>query len=561
MGAKLYRPAMVVMVALLTGCAAAPVVSVTRAPVISPTRMTPWESLLGRSRALGPARRTQRVPLLLVLREPERLRQQSAIDAMYDPRSARFGRYQSPHAWDRVFGPPSKGVRRVRRLLGRRGFTTRWQPGQSVMAAIASTISIRRVFGIQLERFVAPNGTHFVASRQTPALPSWMRSAVSGIGTVTNYPDRAVNLIPVNGLSPSGLVQAYDMTPLRRSGFDGSGETVAFLEIDGFRQSDLDGFTHHFGLPPMHPRVMAGGTIGHVDGEAELDMEVVHEIAPGARLALYNCSSPCSAADVIDLENRMVSNDPGDIISISIGGCEAAEGASSAQGEANAFSRADALGESVLVASGDSGAFTCLSENWGAPPSAQYVGVSMPAAAPGVTGVGGTRLSLTAGGLWYREEAWQNSIQTAGSGGGVSTLFTRPSWQTGPGVANRYNGGLHREVPDVSADADVLTSATIDVNGNLVEEGGTSQAAPIWAGMTALIDQYLHRNGSRSAGFLNPALYHFAATKQTFRAFHDVVTGTNLVYPATPGYDLATGLGSPDAWNLARDFRAYLPRR
>jgi kumamolisin len=252
-----------------------------------------------------------------------------------------------------------------------------------------------------------------------------------------------------------------------------------------------------------------------------------------------------------------VQANPRGIISMSLGGCETAEGSSTVHAEGNVFAQADALGESVFVASGDSGAYSCLDQDWGASPSPEYIGVSSPASEPGVTAVGGTRLSLHTNSTWYREEVWQDTASTAGSGGGLSAYFTRPSWQRGPGVVNSFNTSNRREVPDVAADADPLSSVQIVVGGQVVQEGGTSQAAPIWAGITALVNQYLRQRGQTAAGFVNPALYALAAGTPAYPPFHDVTVGNNLAYPATPGYDLATGLGTPDAWNLARDLAAY----
>jgi kumamolisin len=390
---------------------------------------------------------------------------------------------------------------------------------------------------------------------------------VAAAGHLSSYGDvtfrsslRPSRLVPANGLTPGDVLTAYDIRPLRAKGFDGSGQTIAFIEIDGYHQSDLNDFTDHFNLPPMHPRIKYGSRLHDVSGETELDMEVAHEIAPGARLLLYNCTSDCSDTDIASVETAAARDNPGGVISVSLGGCEVAEGSADAHAESSAFDQADALGESVLVASGDSGAFECLTQNWGAAPTSDYVGLACPACAPSVTAVGGTRLSLSRNGSWYREEAWEDPPETAGTGGGVSTIFPRPSWQTGPGTSSTFNHGNSREVPDVAAIADPLSSAEINVNGSFVEVGGTSQAAPVWAGITAVIDQYLKAKGRHAAGFLNPALYSLARSKPAYPPFHDVVTGTNLVYPAGPGYDMATGLGTPDAWNLARDLLAFQKR-
>jgi kumamolisin len=159
---------------------------------------------------------------------------------------------------------------------------------------------------------------------------------------------------------------------------------------------------------------------------------------------------------------------------------------------------------------------------------------------------------------WYAEQVWEGPADTSGSGGGVSTYFSRPSWQKARGVGNTvYDRKGMREVPDVSAVADASTSGAYIIDGKVTNQGGTSQAAPIWAGIMALIDQYLQKHGGHTLGFANPALYALAQSPKPYPPFHDVTLGSNLAYSATPGYDMATGLGSPDAWNLARDLLAY----
>ena len=195
-----------------------------------------------------------------------------------------------------------------------------------------------------------------------------------------------------------------------------------------------------------------------------------------------------------------------------------------------------------------------LNTDWGAPPSDDRIGVHVSASVPWVTGVGGTRLSLNADGSYYNETVWQQASANEASGGGLSSHFARPAWQVAPGVPPAGTDAK-RAVPDVSADAE--SGMAIYSDGQWSSGGGTSQAAPIWAGMTAVINQYLKRQGVKPVGFMNPALYALANSPQPFPPFHDILVGSNLVYRATPGYDLASGLGSPDAWNLARDLEAY----
>jgi kumamolisin len=140
-------------------------------------------------------------------------------------------------------------------------------------------------------------------------------------------------------------------------------------------------------------------------------------------------------------------------------------------------------------------------------------------------------------------------------------VFARPSWQTGLGTTTATPAGSTgqpvppnvREVPDVSADGDPLTGNTIIEGGKAMRGGGTSLAAPIWAAFCVLIDQYLVSLHRHELGFLNPTLYALAQNTQRYPPFNDVTIGGNDFFAATPGYDMVTGLGSPDVYNLARD--------
>ncbi len=548
-----------ILLAALSGCSPGAATGTVRVPVLvaSAAPADRFHALLARSRDLGPLPPATAVSFVALLRDPASRSGAARIAAIYNPHSSLFGHYESAGEWARRFGPSPALVARVQAMMRRSGITASWRAGDSWMLLNGSARAVERTFHVRIHRYRALSGRRFYAAPHDPVIPAVLDSFFAGTGHLSSYPDRRIRVVPIAGLRPTDLQTAYDISPLRSRHLDGSGETIVFIEIDGFHQSDFDVFTQHFGLPAMHPAIAAGPRLSNVDGEAELDMEVAHEIAPGAKLRVYNCSSSCSSGDMVSLENQAVRQNPRGIINISLGGCESAEGRGLVDAENSAFTEADALGESVFAASGDNGAFTCLDQNWGAPPGPGAIGVSAPASSPGVTAVGGTRLSLHTNGTWYREEVWENPPATAGSGGGISAYFARPSWQRGPGVRNSYDGSGRRELPDVAADADPAGSAQIVINGHLTAAGGTSQAAPIWAGMTALMNQYLKQRGESSAGFLNPVLYALTAGKPAYPPFHDVTIGTNLVYPATPGYDLASGLGTPDAWNLVRDIAAY----
>ena len=169
------------------------------------------------------------------------------------------------------------------------------------------------------------------------------------------------------------------------------------------------------------------------------------------------------------------------------------------------------------------------------------------------------------GGTYQSESVWNNSASSAG-GGGLSAHFDRPSYQVGPGVINSFSNGK-REVPDVSADGDPTTGYSVyctvveaGCNPSVpwTSAGGTSVSTPLWAAMTANINQYLNSQGKPAIGNAHDLLYQLFNTPQTFAAYHDITAGDNRFYPATAGYDMASGVGTPDAFNIARDLAAMV---
>ena len=173
--------------------------------------------------------------------------------------------------------------------------------------------------------------------------------------------------------------------------------------------------------------------------------------------------------------------------------------------------------------------------------------------------VGGTSLSVMPNASYQGETAWDDTLEQAGGGGGLSLDFARPSWQVAPGVANQFSDGK-RQLPDVSADADPWSGWASYTGGNLQVAGGTSAATPFWAAATALIAQYVRQHGVTRLGFVDPMLYAIAARPQRVPGFHEITIGGNRYYPATTGWDFATGLGSPNVYNLAQDVVGYMKR-
>jgi len=384
--------------------------------------------------------------------------------------------------------------------------------------------------------------------------------------------------------SPQQLQVAYGVKPLLDRGIDGRGETVVLPEIaethlhppaiTDLRQ-DMAAFDHLFHLPAARMRVvttLAGASSPWLAfGEEVLDVEVVHALAPDATLVilLLPSTSLDNTRDAVAAAVAEFRLGPtlGSVMSISAAGQIAGEHCvSRAQADRvnAALQAAVDRGMTVVAASGDIGAaaYQCdlYSALTGTPPSAPTKGVLLVASDPLVLSAGGTSLTAShATGAWLSETAWGLASGNPGnrggsfqaSGGGFSQLFARPAYQAGVvGI------GASRGVPDVSADASDRTGVAVVFSNGTAEtvqsHGGTSAAAPIWAALMALADQY----AGRHLGFVNPAIYQIARSAEYHRAFHDVTTGNNSVqfppttitgYQAGPGWDPVTGWGSPDA--------------
>jgi kumamolisin len=496
-------------------------------------------------------------------------RESSLLNRMYaPPHLARSGgRASTPFLTGEgavSLGPAIGQVLVVKRLLRRLGVAASWSAGANWVTATGPVRVIDRVFHVAVRRYRAPGlggsrGVLYLASATDPSVPAALRPAISGAGRICTYTWIHATVAPTGGFSPAGILDAYDVAQLRAHGIDGAGQTVVFPEIDGVDRGAIADYAHLYHLPPF--KLTIHGPTLKAGAEATMDVEVVHAIAPRARLVVYDFNGHVTNGGWTQESLRMINGSAGDVISSSVGGCDGTYNSTDAADFASAIDRADLMGESMFASSGDNGAFDCIQH--GDTPGTGVLGVDMPAALPGVTAVGGTRLTVGANGAWHSETAWEGPIETAGGGGGVSRFFRQPPWQSAPGVsaAGALNPGRMRMVPDVSADADPVSGATIIFPEGVGQGGGTSQAAPIWAGITALIDQNLERTGHHKIGWMNPALYYLARTHPTFAPFHDVTVGTNLFYPATRGYDMATGLGTPDAWNLARDLVRYQAAR
>ncbi len=442
----------------------------------------------------------------------------------------------------------------------RLGLNVRWRPGDAWAVVEGLPAAVAAGFGVDVHDYRSPRGQVFYASRQQPAVPESLRAEVIEFGRILSYtPHREARPVlpaevPTQGLTPSALLRTYNIQPLRDAGFTGKGVTVIVFAFDGFDQADLDTFSSTFGLPRFVPEVV-GGQPSARRGEATMDLEAVHAIAPDAKKVLFNARSTVEGEGGFEkIATMMEEADrryPGAVWSFSIGwGCDKLVTAADLVPARTALIRAQANGTTAFDASGDLAGLECKGgQEWSAPPSTDDIGLDAVASIPEMTNVGGTTLSTDDSGGWLAEQAWFDAPLSQGTAGGVSALYQRPGWQAALDVGR---GEGRRLAPDVAAVADPFTGVKIVFNQEVIVGGGTSLAAPIWAGIAAVINQYLVERDGRLIGALNPLLYHIAEGAR-FPAFRDVQLGGNAVDIARPGYDLVTGLGTPDVDNLARD--------
>jgi kumamolisin len=268
------------------------------------------------------------------------------------------------------------------------------------------------------------------------------------------------------------------------------------------------------------------------DGEVLLDIEVAGAVAPGAKIVVYFAPNTTRGfQDALTTAIHDNTNKPS-VISISWGSAESTWTAQSMTAFDSAAQDAAALGVTVCAASGDNGSSDGVSDG------ANHV--DFPASCPHVLACGGTSLQSSNGAI-TSEAVWNDGAQGGAGGGGFSNQFSLPAWQASAEVQPPADGG--RGVPDVAGNADPETGYKVLVDGKSMVIGGTSAVAPLWSGLIALLNEKL----GKPLGFLQPTLYELP---QTTGAFHDITQGSNGAFSAGPGWDAATGLGSPSGENL-----------
>jgi len=461
---------------------------------------------------------------------------------------------------------------RVAAWLSAQGFeqTLRDRTHTSVFVR-GSVAGVARAFGVQFARVAASDG-EYTSAITAPAVPGDIAESVLSVNGL--QPHLRLRHIGSAGPSPQDIVGGYVyVTPDNlASAYNfpeaatGAGQIIAIVGEAPVPSGDLSTFWSTSGVAQTAGNVttidVGGGPGGSPDAglirEAALDVEWAGAMAPGAGIRLYLSGNVFSC--FAQILNDIPAYPAMSVVSISFADTEGDEGPLVLQAYSQTFASYAAAGLSVLVGSGDSGSNPTPGKGPGTYSASEPLAVSYPASDPSVTGVGGTAVNFVGNWNYAGEIVWNDLANTqSASGGGVSGYFTKPPWQTGGAV---LAGQTMRCVPDVAAIsvADLLNVTmpgfepfTATGLGVLIYDGGkaesasgTSLACPVWAAAAALVNEARSAAGKGPIGFLNPTLYALAGSG----ALNDITSGTNGAYSAGAGYDLCTGLGSPNVGNL-----------
>ncbi|MCQ8242097.1 S53 family peptidase [Rhizosaccharibacter radicis] len=426
-------------------------------------------------------------------------------------------------------------------------------PARRLVRLSGTAAQISEAFDTRLEAW-SHDGHRFHANSRPLGVPDALHGVVEsvlGLDTRAIAHSRIVRprRSQPAGIEPNKLAQLYDFP----SGATGSGVTVALIELGGgFRASDNNAAFKAMGLRP--PTVLAvsvdGATNtpgGDADGEVALDIQVVGGVAPGARIAVYFApNTDAGFADAISQAVHDRTNKPS-VISISWGSAESSWSNQSVTTMNSVLADAAAAGVSVFAASGDSLATDGVDDG--------AAHVDFPASSPSAIGCGGTFLSLS-GGAIARETVWNDDTGNGGgqdgggTGGGISDLFPVPPFQQNANLPPSVNGGRKgRGVPDVAGNAAPGSGYAVVVDGQKQVVGGTSAVAPLWAGLTALING----RAAKPVGFLPDFLYAQPASAGLtvpITQGNNKPEGSSIGYDAGPGWNACTGLGRPNGQKL-----------
>lgn len=558
--------------------------------------MTPRARAANDTGRVSPSLMLERVTLTFAPSASQKAALDQLLAEQQDPASPNYHHWLTPEVYGQRFGASDADIAKISAWLQSQGLTVQGVArGRSWIAFSGSAAQIETAFQTELHQYSVNGVTHY-ANATEPSVPAAFGSVVRAIEGLNDFRMKPLLRTPrqqakaleprytsskgSHYLAPDDFALIYNVKPLYDAGIDGSGQSIAVVGQTQINISDIQQFRSKFNLPAKDPQlVLVPGSRNpgqNTDemAEADLDLEWSGAVARNANLIyVYSYS-------VLDAVQYAIDQKLAPILSSSYGACEAETPTSQLADMQSWAKQGNAEGMTWFAASGDAGGADCSdSHNPG-------LGVDAPASIPEVTGLGGTEFIEGSGNYWNAanngngasatsyipETSWNDSANDgtpSASGGGASSFFLKPSWQTGSGVP----GDNARHVPDVSLNASADHDGyMVYTSGATKVYGGTSVPAPAFAGVAALLSQYLQ--SSAGLGNINPNLYALAQSAPG--AFHDITTGDNIVtvacsgraaicatspvgFSAGPGYDQVTGLGSVDVANLANAWNSSGP--
>jgi len=514
------------------------------------------------------------------------------LEDQQNPASPLYHRWLTPEEFAGRFGLSRGDIAAAADWLRSQGFTVgkvarsrRW------IVFSGTSAQVEDAFHTEIHRYRLEGKDHF-ANAAEPSIPEALAEVVLGMDGLDDFLFETVQpeltAGNVHTLAPDDLAKIYDITPLYQSGIDGTGQKIAVMGTSQFNASalaDVAQFRSEFKLAPNVPQVVLDtdypdpGLNANTINEAHLDIEWAGAVARKATIIyVYSGTYPHAVQYTVD-------NNLAPVITMSANtGCEAANTPANMTFYQALAQQGNAQGITWVNAGSDAGPASC--DPNGAQLAVSGLGLRFPASIPEVTAVGGTEFNEQGGTYWTTsnsatfssalsyipEMVWNDALALDAlwaGGGGASIYFPKPAWQAGPGVPNDNA----RDLPDVALAASFYHDGYYVIrNGVPVTTGGTSAATPAFAGILALLNQYLVSGGMQSQpglGNVNPALYRLAGA--TTGVFHDITVGNNIVpcapgtldcpngtmgFNAGPGYDLASGLGSVDVAALLNEWNS-----
>lgn len=477
------------------------------------------------------------------------------LQAQTDQTSPDYQKWLTPDQFTERFGPTTKDVDDVVNYFQKQGLTILAVAPNRLLVEMEGTVeTMERVFGVTINEYNLKGEPGFtdgiyLSNDRDPTIPADLASvieSVSGLSEFARFHSRATQAdanwkTPSNpgtptGFTPKDIATVYnfptDLNAQAQVKYSGKGRTIAVATAYGYKLSDVYYFWYHNGIQRTGKliNIPIGGSTKQTHVETTLDLQTVSAHAKDADIMMYIGADP-QFTTFTKVFNAIVNDNKADVVSISWGLCEKGTGTAQMKTEQAIFRQGVVQGIAFFAASGDDGAYDCKNEK---PPTYR---VNYPSSDPYVTAVGGTTLFVNDDGSRSSETAW------VGSGGGNSHHWTRPWWQSGPGVPNWSN----RMTADVSAVANPNTGYAFFSDGKWVQLGGTSVSAPDWAALWSLA---LEASRKRLGSPL-PIIYRLARSPYYANAFFDVTTGNNgngkgPGYLSKQGWDQPTGFGTPN---------------